>query len=200
MDNPLEETFEECGVILRGHFQLSSDRHSDTYIEKANLYKYPNRAYDMCFELAMMAGSIYDGFVTPMIQVVVGPVAGGIVLAVLTAYHLQEHYQEPVTSLFTEKDSQGKHVFNRGYAKELKGKNVLIVDDVITSVGTVRRLLECVRVLGGNVLGIAAMVIRKEDLKEIAGVPVHSLMTIPLPDWPAEDCYLCQDGVPLDPK
>ena len=210
MDNLLEELLEEYDVVLRGHFLLASGKHSDTYIEKANLYKHPHIVSDLCYDIAIRMAGLYGvGIFEPMIDVVVGPEHGGIILSHRVAERLTEIYGEPVTPLFTQEDergnsldiARGKQVFRRAYRNEVAGKNVLVVDDVLTTGGTVRNLAEYIKGLGGNVLAVA-VICNRGDVKpeDLGGVPLYSLLDLKLESWPAEDCPLCSQGVPLTDK
>lgn len=200
MQEDLLHVLESCGVIREGHFAFTSGWHSDHYIEKRALYEYAVQTADVCLQLALRAGDIYNDLSAPEIEVVVGPAAGGIILSNRVAEYLTECYQREVISLFTEKDAYGNQVFSAEYVNKVKGKNVLIVDDVVTTGGTLRQLIEYVRDLGGNVLGAVVICLRTEGMQEIAGVRLDALLCLPFPDWPQEQCLLCSRGVPLSPR
>lgn len=123
----IEEILERCGVFLKGHFVLVSWRRAKEYFEKANLFKYPSVTRDICWE---MAGKIKSHFNENKIEVVIGLAPIGVVLANRVAEYL---YQEKVISLFVEKEEKRKYIFERGYNKEISGKKIFIVDDVLTT-------------------------------------------------------------------
>lgn len=200
MQKDLLHILEGCGVIREGHFALTSGRHSDHYIQKRALYEYPVQTADICLQLALRAGGIYNDVSAPEIEVVVGPAAGGIILSNRVAEYLTECYQREVISLFTEKDADGNQVFSVEYVNKVKGKNVLMVDDVVTTGGTLGQLIEYVRDLGGNVFGAVVICLRGEGMQDIAGIRLDALLCLSFPDWPQEQCPLCSRGAPLSPR
>ncbi len=195
----IEEIIRECGAIRKGHFVLAGLEHSDEYIEKAVLYQDPIIFDDLCFGLAQEAYSHFSSFTGTGIEVVVGPAPIGAVLAHRVAYHLGELSQEKVVPLFTEKDERGGQTFNRGFAKEAAGKNVLIVDDILTSGQTVRQIIRAVTLLNGRVIAVGVPCNRGGvKSADIDGYPLLVLGEIEMKTWPQGLCPLCQKNVPID--
>lgn len=198
----IEEILKECGAVLDGHFLLTSGRHSKQYFEKAEICADPVVTADFCWEMSQDIVSRLEASGENEIEVVVGLAPIGVVLSNRVAEYLQEIYQEKIISVFTEKDEQGRMIFKRGYAKKITGKKVLIVDDVLTTGGSVGQVKNEVEKLGGKVAAIAIICqrgkVRSEDLK---GTPILSLFELQMEDWAPEECPLCKAKIPLrDPK
>jgi len=186
-------------VIQNGHFVLRSGRHSYQYIEKLKLYMYPELVADISYEMANDAADYFCNKEELAVNAVVGPASGGIILSHLVARYLQDICGREITALFTNKDSNGKHILNKVYAKNLSGKKVLLVDDIMTTGGTIKMLEECVREAGAQVIGAIVICIRKEiSLRESFEFPVLYLGKINLKDWDAKECPLCQLNVPIN--
>jgi orotate phosphoribosyltransferase len=196
--NWTEEVFEECGAILKGHFVLASGRHSGTYLEKALIYTNPAIVSDLCYNLAVDISRIYS-FISASgrIEAVVGPAQGGIALSQWLAHHLSFFYSDEVLALFTEKDKEGKQVLKRGYQKLVFRKNVLVVDDILTTGGSCRQVIEQVQQAGGRVTGIAVLCNRGR-INFLKGVPIISSWRAEIEDWEEKDCPLCRAGVPIN--
>jgi orotate phosphoribosyltransferase len=168
---------------LRGHFQFASGRHGDTYIEKFRILQWPDITGEMC-------GRIADAFRgTP--GVVVGPTTGGIILSYETARHLG------LRSLIAERreDGQPGREFRRGF--ELgPGERVLVVDDVLTTGGSIRDVIDAVKATGAQVCGVGVLVDRTGGKADF-GVPFFACLSIDVSSWAPEECGLCREGVPL---
>jgi len=196
MSNRIEEIFKECGAILNGHFVLKSLEHSDKYVEKGILYSNPIVFGELCREIAqeVSAKSIN-------IDVVVGSVPIGAAMAQWVAYHLGEIHQKKVYSIFAEKNQAGGQVFRKCFHKYLAGKNVLVVDDVLTSGATIKELLKAIILLKGQTVGVAVICNRGDLTSENFYVfPLISLLKMKLQSWQEKDCPLCLKKVPIDSK
>ena len=170
------------GAILEGHFQLASGRHSGTYIEKFRIMEDPAATVALC---GMIAGHYRGSGIT----LVVGPAMGGIVLAYETARQLG------IKSIYAEKDGNGGLFFDRGFAIA-PGQPVLVVDDVLTTGGSVRKTLELVESAGGKVAGVAFLIDRTNGGVDF-GVPFFASHAMEVLSYPADDCPLCREGLPL---
>ncbi len=174
--------FEASGAVLRGHFRLASGRHSPVYWEKAKVLQYPAYTEKLC---AMIASH----FRKEGIDLVAGPTTPGIILAYETARQLG------VRGIFAEKAEGGGREFRRGF--EIKpGERVLVVDDILTTGGSVRDVIEAVRQLGGGVAGVGVMVDRSTSKIDF-GVPFYACHRADEVTYPPEECPLCAAGVPL---
>lgn len=175
--------FKEAGAYLEGHFLLTSGRHSNAYIEKFNVLQHPEHCARLCAGIA-------DHYRQAGVDVVVGPAIGGILLAYETARALG------VRGIFLERE-EGKLKLRRGF--EIRpGEKALIVEDIVTTGTSVFEVLEALHKekQEGRILGVGYLVDRSGGKADF-GVPQHPLMKLDLPNWSAEECPLCKQGVPL---
>ena len=171
------EIFEKTGAILKGHFQLASGLHTDTYIQCSRVTEWPTEMEKLCQELATR----WEG---KRIDVVLGPAYGGI----LPAYELARHLNS--RSVFCERGKEGAFELRRGF--QVQGNNVLVVEDVITTGGSAKEAVDLVKASGGNVVGVASFVDRGVDKKFSED---HSfLLSITPPTWTPGDCPACKAG------
>lgn len=170
------------GAMLEGHFQLTSGRHSGTYIEKFRIMENPGATTAMC-------GMIADHYRDAGAELVVGPALGGVILAFETARQLG------VGSIYAEKDGQGGLFFDRGF-KITPGQKVIVIDDVLTTGGSVRKTLDVVREAGGDVIGVAFLIDRTNGGVDF-GVPFYACHAMSVESFPPDDCPLCRQGLPL---
>lgn len=172
------EIFKETGVMLTGHFQLTSGRHSDHYMQCAQLFQYPKYSEMMCAELA-------EYFRNEKIDLVAGPAVGGIIIAYETARAIG------VRNIFAERQN-GVMTFRRGFAVQ-PGERVLVTEDVVTTGGSVREVIDLVRAAGGEVVGVGSIVDRSNGKVDF-GVPFHAVLSMEVLSWEPEDCPLCKAG------
>ena len=170
------------GAILEGHFKLASGRHSGTYIEKFRIMENPVATAELC-------GMIADHFRASGATLVVGPATGGIILAYETARHLG------LRSIFAEKGTDGSLFFGRGFSVE-KGQPVLVVDDVLTTGGSVKQVLSLAREAKAKVVGVGMLIDRTDGGVDF-GVPFYACHTMKIGSYMTSDCPLCEQGVPL---
>ncbi len=170
------------GAILEGHFKLASGRHSGTYIEKFRIMENPVATTALC-------GMIADHYRDSGATLVVGPAMGGVILAFETAR------QMGVGSIYAEKDGQGGLFFDRGFKIE-PGQPVIVIDDVLTTGGSVRKTLDVVRASGGDIVGVAFLIDRTNGGVDF-GVPFYACHAMSVESFPADDCPLCREGLPL---
>ena len=173
----MKALLEETGALLNGHFLLTSGRHSGSYVEKFRLLEIP-------WATEKVGRSLAEAFEDFDIQVVVGPMTGGILLAHETAKVLKTR------SIFTERVN-GKMEFRRGF--EIKpNERVLIVEDIVTTGGSVWEVIEAVKEQGGEIVGVGLMVDRtgKADFE----VPTKALLTMDIASYEADECPLCKAG------
>ncbi len=175
--------FEKSGALLKGHFLLASGLHSPVYWEKARVLQYPEYVEKLCRMIA-------DHYRKAGAQVVAGPTTPGIILAYETARQLG------VRGIFAEKDeAAGIREFRRGFSIS-PGEKVLVVDDIMTTGGSVREVIDAVKKLGGNVIGIGVLVLRPAQKIDF-GVPLYSCHRAEEIAYPAAKCPLCTAGIPL---
>ena len=181
MSDEVLKIFKMAGAIKEGHFLLASGLHSPVYWEKFRILQYPHYTEKLCHLIA-------QHFKDQKVELVAGPTTGGIILAFETARQLG------VQSIFAEKEGETR-VFRRDFTIT-PGERVLIVDDILTTGGSIRETISAVRKLGGIVIGIGVLVERSIEKVDF-GVPLfsclHSLTTV----YPSEECPLCAAHIPL---
>ncbi len=171
------QIFKDSGALLEGHFLLASGYHSAVYLEKFQVLQFPRYVETLCKEIA-------ERFAGDEVQVVVGPTTGGVLLAYEVAKNLG------VRGIFAERgdDGQGR-VLRRGF--EIKeDENVLLVDDILTTGGSVRDTMQVVEGYRGNLVGIGVLADRSGGAVDF-GVPLEALLRLDvekfapdaLPDW-----------------
>lgn len=168
-------------AILEGHFQLTSGKHSASYVEKIRLLQNPQAALQICEQLAA-ALEPYE------FDTVAGPAYGGIVLAFEVARILGRGF------LFTQRH-EGQMSVRSGFDLS-EVKNAVVIEDIVTTGGSVREVINCLRAMGIAVPAVAAIVDRSGGRTDF-GCPFVSLLTLEIPTWEAAECPLCLDGVPL---
>jgi orotate phosphoribosyltransferase len=170
--------FSQAGALLEGHFRLTSGRHSNQYMQCAQVLKYPAFTEQLARHLA-------EVFKDDEVQLVVGPAMGGIVVAYEVARQLG------VPGMFMEREN-GAMALRRGFAIE-PGQRVLVVEDVVTTGGSVKEVIEVVRQLGGQVVGVGVLVDRSNGSVDF-GVKQAAVLSLDITSWEAEHCPLCQEG------
>jgi orotate phosphoribosyltransferase len=181
-DQNVLDIFKKAGALMEGHFLLTSGLHSGVYWEKFRVLQFPEYT-------SMLCGMIAQHFKDEKIQVVAGPTTGGVILAFETAR------QMGIRSIFAEKDSGGGRSFHRGFPIE-PGERVLIVDDILTTGGSVVEVIEAVRKQKGDIRGIGILVDRS-DRKIDLGSPLFGCLRSATQAYKPEDCPLCAQKVPL---
>ena len=184
MDRPdLLDRLRAVGALKEGHFLLSSGRHSDRYVEKFDLLRRPR-------DTAAVCATIADRFRDARLDVVAGPTTGGIILAFEVARQLG------TAAAYAERRSDGAagREFRRG-TTFAPGQRVLVVDDILTTGGSVRETLEALRAHPVEVVAVAVLVDRAAG-RVTFDVPLIALATLDVATWDAADCPLCAAGVP----
>ena len=195
-DPEIMQMFTDAGAIItESHFVYNSSRHSSVYINKDALYLHTGIISQLCQRMVQT-------YIPDEIDVVVGPVLGGIVLSQWTTYALNTKRTAGETlAVYAEKEQGSDHAFAfyRGYDKHISGKNILIVEDILTTGGSVRRVVELVRKHGGNVVGVSALCNRgNAQPKDVGDVPINTLITLDLETYAEENCPFCAQHVPIN--
>lgn len=177
----VEEILQKSGAMLKGHFVLTSGVHSPIYWEKFKVLQFPDYTEQLCRLIA-------QHFRDLNIQVVAGPTTGGIILAFELARQLG------VRGIFAEKEGT-ERVFRRGFSIT-PGERVLVVDDIITTGGSVRQVLAATAKQGGNVVGVGVLVNRSEQELKF-GVPFFCCHRAITQTYQPQNCPLCAAGVAL---
>jgi orotate phosphoribosyltransferase len=177
----VQELLEACGAILRGHFSLTSGSHSPVYVQSSLMVGDPVLGQRLA--RAVASGPWRSGTTC-----VLGPALGGAILAYEVARTLG------VRAVYAER-LQGVLHLARGFDLS-PADRVLVVEDVITTGGTVLELLQLVARRGAEVSGVGVLVDRAGGPLEF-GVPYLALTQLLSPTWSPAECPLCRQGVPL---
>lgn len=185
---------ERVGAIIKdSHVVYTSGRHGSTYVNKDALFPYTAETSAVCAHLA-------ESFTAFDVEVVAGPTMGGVILAQWVAHHLAEMTGRRVLAVYAEEQGVVEHrVLRRGYDALVADRRVLVVEDVITTGGSARKVIKAVQAAGGHV--VAAGVICNRGGVTAAGlsVPVlESLVSVTMDSWLEDECPLCRDGIPIN--
>lgn len=172
------ELFTQAGALLQGHFRLTSGRHSDQYMQCAQVLKYPDATEQLARHLA-------EAFQEDQIELVVGPAMGGIIVSYEVARQLH------IPGIFTEREG-GQMSLRRGFVIN-PGQRVLVVEDVVTTGGSVQEVIQVVREAGGEVVGVGVLVDRSGGKVDF-GVKTRAVLTLDIQSWEPEQCPLCAEG------
>ncbi len=172
------KAFEDNSAILKGHFLLTSGRHSDRYIQCALVMQHP----DVCAELSEVLASKLPPV---SVDVTIGPAMGGITLAYEMGRRLGTR------ALFAERED-GKMSLRRGFSLK-PGERVLVCEDVVTTGGSAKEVADMARAMGCEVTAIACLIDRSGGKAEL-GYPLLSVLRMEVTSWAQEDCPLCKAG------
>jgi orotate phosphoribosyltransferase len=176
----LRETLEAHGGIQRGHFKLSSGRHSDLFVQTAAILKFPGIAERLGHEL----GRRFERSGT---TIVLGPAMGGVIIGHEIARYLS------VPMIYAERES-GEMRLRRGFALSPDDR-VLIAENTVTTGGSQKETIDLAKSYDVHVVGVGAIVDRSPGVS--FGVPFEVLLKIDASTWEADDCPLCREGTEL---
>ncbi len=177
--------FRSTGAYLRGHFRLTSGLHSSEYLQCALLLQHPRYAELLGAQLSSALKDMTRGL---EIGLVASPALGGVIIGYEVARALG------VRSIFTERDAGGRMVLRRGFSV-VPGETAVVVEDVVTTGGSTREVVDALRSAGAQVLAAGSIVDRSGGAAEV-GVPRTALVTLRVTAYSPEDCPLCRDGTP----
>ena len=206
-------------IYTDDHFVYTSGKHGSVYINKDRLYPHTR-------ETSFVGRLFAEKTVSLDMDVVAAPAVGGTILSQWTAYHLSRMKKREILSVYTEKDNgtlasaaEGRQVFRRGYERLIQGKNVLVIEDLTTTGISVRKVVDAVRTLGGNVIcvyvisicdwssdvcssDLCVYVMVNRNPKEVCSAmfqaPFHSLGVLEAQAFDPSDCPLCKSNVPVN--
>lgn len=178
----VKELLVKTNAIMNGHFVLTSGLHSPHYVEKFNILQHPKYTEQLCKAMA-------EKFKDSQIETVVGPMTGGILLAHETGKALGTR------AIFTERVN-GKMTFRRGFALH-KGERCLIVEDIVTTGGSIREVIDVVKAAGGIPVAVSMLVDRSGGKATFEDVPSTALLNMDVETYEPATCPLCQKGMSL---
>ncbi|MDP1722938.1 MAG: phosphoribosyltransferase family protein [Candidatus Gottesmanbacteria bacterium] len=187
-------------VLTDDHFVYTSGKHGSVYINKDTLYTHP-------VETSGVGKMFAEKFKNSHIDVVVAPAIGGTILSQWTAYWLSRLTKSDVRSCYTEKDkgtsagaSESEQIFRRGYDKLVKGKRVLVLEDLTTTGLSVKKVVDVVGAHGGTVIAVAVMVNRdpKHVSSRFVGAPFFALGVLLADAYDEAACPLCKKGTAIN--
>ena len=176
-----EKIFQDCGALMNGHFLLSSGLHSDAYLEKFRIFERPDIHSTIISELL-------DRFQGLSVDTILGPALGGVIMA------SEAGRQLGVRAVYAEKEN-GKLTLRRGFQLH-QGERVLILDDIVTTGGSVKETIKIAENAGVEIAGIGIMADRSGGKTDF-GYPQKALMTLSLPVYDPSSCPVCAQGIPL---
>ena len=186
--------FEDANAIItNNHFVYTSGKHGPSYVNKDAIYPYIDDISYLCREIAL-------NFIKEDIDTVIAPAVGGIILSQWVAHHLNEFVSQPVYAVYAEKnETDGTFVIKRGYDKFISNLKVLVVEDILTTGGSVKKVIDAVRKNSGRVVGVGALCNRGGIIGKDLDVPkLISLLEVPLEMYEEADCPLCKTDVPIN--
>lgn len=193
-----EELFRSSGALRDGHFLLKSGRHSEAYLEKFAVLSDPAATSELC---GLWAGQHRGADDRPTVDLVAGPTTGGVILAFETGRQLGTR------AIFAEEVHTGGHPrreFRRGFRIE-PGERVLLVDDILTTGGSLLAMIPAVEAAGGEIVACSVMVDRSGGMQSLASpttgrrYPLSALWILDLPTYEAgpATCPACAAGTPV---
>ena len=186
-DEDVLSLFAATGAYLKGHFRLTSGLHSGEYLQSALVLRHPKHAEELGSRLAaklrVLAGPA-------RIELVVSPALGGLIVGHEVARALDTPF------LFTEREASGKMTLRRGFTVEA-GARAAIVEDVVTTGGSTREVIEVLRSLGAEPVAAGCIIDRSGGQVKLAGVPLAALKSMTVASYSPEDCPLCRSGMPM---
>lgn len=180
--NEIIELFKKTNVIQTGHFELSSGRHTDTYLQCAQILQYPEYTNELAAEIAKI-------WRNEDIDLIVGPAIGGIVISYAVASEMG------LRNIFSERKN-GEMKFRRNLEVK-ENEKVLIVEDVVTTGGSVREVIELLEKENADIVGISSLVDRSNGEVEF-DYPFKPLVQLQVDSYKKDECKLCEKGVPIN--
>ena len=171
------------GALQTGHFRLTSGRHSDKYMQCARLFEHPAESEELCARLASAFKESGE-----RVDAVAGPALGGIIMAYEVARALG------VRNIFAERED-GAMTLRRGF-KISPGERILVVEDVVTTGGSVKEVITLLLGMGAEIAGVGSVVDRSAGTVHF-GATFRSLVSMDIKSWDEGECPLCREGKPI---
>lgn len=180
------------GYITGSHIVYTSGKHGEAYLNKDVIYPHTDDVSAIC-------KSIAEKYKGQGVETVAAPALGGIILSQWTAYHLSKLEGREIFGVYTEKTPEKNQIFTRGYDKFVKGKKVLIVEDITTTGGSVLKVVNSVKNAGGEIIGVCVLVNRNPAVDtKMMGAPFTALATVNFQAFEEKNCPLCAKNVPIN--
>ena len=170
-ENQVLDVYKSIGALLEGHFILSSGLHSRMYLQSALIFSNTNIAESLCKSLAVKVNNIIN---IKDIDIIVSPAMGGVIVG----YELSRHLVKK--NIFAER-KDGKFTIRRGFQIN-KGQKVLVVEDIVTTGKSSLECFDCIRELGGDIIGEAALINRGGNSVDL-GIPLVTLANLNIPNY-----------------
>jgi len=185
---------EEIGALIsESHLVYTSGKHGSTYVNKDAIYPHTKVTEAICKAMA-------EPFFSSDVDAVLAPAIGGVLLGHGVAKFLSEHQGKDILSVYAEQTPEKNFVIKRGYDSLIREKKVLVVEDVLTTGGSVRKVVEVARKIPCEIIGVSALCNRGSVTADILGsVPrLVSLFDLQLESWEPNDCPLCKKQIPVN--
>lgn len=192
MEEPILRVLESVGAMITdSHVIYESGLHGRAYVNKDALFAHVGTTSSLCKEIARR-------FRNEGVEAVIGPAIGGVILSQWVAHHLSHQNAREVISAYAEKHGDD-FVIKRGYDKLIDGRRVLVVEDVITTGRSLRKVVQVARHVGGIVIGAGILCNRGGVTSGDLDVSwLDALVNVPMEAWAPENCPLCKEGVPIN--
>jgi len=192
---PLEIFKKVKAVLTDKHVVYASGKHGNAYVNKDAIYPHTK-------DIAALCKMIAAKFSGRGVEVVAAPTIGGVILSQWVASFLSDIEKREILAIFAEEEidqnGEKKRFFKRGYDKLIPNKNVLVVEDILTTGGSVKRVIDAVKAGQGKVIGCCALVNRGNVKDSDVGAEITALVNISLDAWDEKECPLCKKNVPIN--
>ena len=178
--------FSRTGAYLNGHFRLTSGLHSPEYLQCALVLQHPHIAEKLGAELGAQLRELAGG---RKIDIVSAPAIGGLIIGHEVARALNARF------VFAERDSSGKMLLRRGFEVS-PDETAVVVEDVITTGGSLKEVVDALRLKGVNVVAAGSIIDRSGGRADI-GAPRAALATLNVVSYPEGECPMCKQGLPV---
>ena len=184
-ENKVMAILQECDALLQGHFRYTSGRHGSLYFEKIKVAGRP----DLVMELGRMTAEQMTD-IADTVDVVCAPAFGAIVFGFAAAHAMKKPFA------FLQRNAEGKMGIRSGFRNLVENARVLLVEDVVTTGGSVRESIEVLGEMGAEVVMTGLLVDRTGGTLELP-VPYRALLTVKAESYSPEDCPMCAEGVEI---
>jgi len=194
MEKEILELLTKADAISRGHFVFSSGSHAATYFNQRALFVHPIYA-------SRVGELIATKYKDTPIDVVAAPALGGIILGQWVAYHLTQLTSKEIIGVYTEKTPNSGQAFTRGSDAYVAGKNVLIVEDILTTGNSVRKVVQAVSSSNGNIVAVCSIANINTNPQaitdQVIGAKFSCLAEMPVSLYTENECPMCKKGEPV---